>query len=118
VTEGFDVGEVAGAAVVLGDAPDVAAGTVLAGPEPATVGEVVDEPRPGMLRVERGGRHLFVLDPRALASGRPVAWLDLAWATRLVALAWLAAPSGGTELPLEARRELAVAALEARSVAR
>ena len=67
-----------------------------------------------MWRVRGGGREAFVLDPGVLAADRPPAWLDLTWAARLVTLAWVARAPGAGALPMELRRELAAAALDAR----
>ena len=117
ITAGHDVGDAAGATFVFGDAPSVAAGAVLAGPDPSAVGGVLDEPRPGMWRVRRAGGEVFVLDPARLASGRPRPWLDLTWTTRLVTLAHAVADPGATGLPDEVRRELAAAALRLRGAA-
>lgn len=116
VVDGHDVGPVGDATLVFADSltDDVADGAVVAGPPPPADS---DEVRPGVHRLDRHGRQLLVLDPAMLAGGRAIAWLDLMWATRLVALSWLAssAPGAGQhELPAEHQRELAASALEAR----
>jgi hypothetical protein len=118
-TAGHDLGDARHAEIVLGadvGALTLADGVVLAGPEPAAVGQVLDEPRPGMCRVRRDAGEVFVLDPAALAADRAPAWLDLTWAARLVTLAWVAATPDGRELPVGLRRELAAAALVVRGV--
>jgi hypothetical protein len=117
VTAGHDVGDATGATFVFGDAPSVTAGAVFAGPAPVDVGDVLDEPRPGLWRVRRAATDVFVVDPVQLASGRPPAWLDLVWTTRLVTLARAAVDPQVTGLADDVRRELAAAALRSRGVA-
>ena len=117
LTDGHDVGDGSDAAIVYGRTlagAVIADGAVVAGPLPAAVGDVVDEPRRGMWRVSRGDREVFVLDPGALAADRPAAWLDVTWAARLVTLAYVARSPVAGLLPLALQRELAAAALDVR----
>jgi len=117
VTAGHDVGDATAATFVFGDAPSVTAGAVLAGPAPVAVGDVLDEPRPGLWRVRRAAADVFVVAPAQLAWGRPSAWLDLVWTTRLVTLACAAVDPRVTGLADGVRRELAAAALRSRGLA-